>query len=335
MKKILASSFLVGLLLVLSTLVANPLIEGFFNELAFTSNGWILEMRVISQRNLDGWSLTSNEDTAYFKLGIVLDTPYVLITPESMQSAIRINPMGDTLKFRTPIGFGGPRLVFGESQSDMIAAPKSGQSISFNGIFYYLDNSPTLGLPNDTLDARGTIKVNVRDSEGLPISHVQILYEGGALTPNSAVTDDSGNSTIQCHSSRQHLSFGGPNLVSEYRTVQVWPESTVSVSVTMQPVVSVHEERSAAIVKEYAISEPFPNPFNPTTTFEYALPRDSRVDLLVFDVNGKLVVRLYSGFQRSGRYRATWNAELFPSGVYILQLRTPNTEISKKCLLVK
>lgn len=48
MKKILASSFLVGLLLVLSTLVANPLVEGYFNELMFTSNGWILEMNVHS-----------------------------------------------------------------------------------------------------------------------------------------------------------------------------------------------------------------------------------------------------------------------------------------------
>lgn len=283
---------------------------------------------------MDGWILTSNEDTAYFKSGIVLDSSYVLIRPESLQSAIRINPLGDSLTLRRPTGLGGPRLVFGESQSSLIAAPKSGQSISFNGSSYYLDNTPTLGLPNDTLNARGTIKGNVRNSDGVPISRVQILYDHRWM-PSSTVTDDSGNYTICCISSRQELSFGGPNYVSEYRTVQVWPESSVNVSVTMQPVVLVHEEWPGAVVGEFKMSEPFPNPFNPTTTFQYALPRNSRVDLLVFDVNGKLVERLYSGFQTSGQYRATWNAEMCPSGVYIFQLRTPTARLSKKCLLVR
>ena len=44
--------------------------------------------------------------------------------------------------------------------------------------------------------------------------------------------------------------------------------------------------------EEFALHANYPNPFNPTTTFAYDLPRDSRVRIVIYDVMGREVVRL-------------------------------------------
>jgi hypothetical protein len=333
MKKSFVFVVLAALLLTLPLLIANPVISRYFNELKFTSNSWILEMTHQGQMVLDGLLLTSKKDTAYFKSGIAIGpSSYVLITPESLQSPLAIDPLGDSITLRARQGVIA-MLVFGESKASMIPAPKPGQSISFSGTFFYIDNSPTLGQANDTLNACGTIKGTVRDSKGNPIIGAQVLY--GSWMSTAAYTDSSGSYMICSISARQQLAFSVQNYISEYRTIQVWPESTIDVSVTMQPVVSVSDDMPQALAKDFQLSDPYPNPFNPSTTFVYAVPRDSKVELRVFDLSGKEVDQLYSGVQRSGQYQAIWNAEARPSGVYIFQLRTPGATLSKKCLLVK
>jgi hypothetical protein len=333
MKKSIVLVALVALLLALPLLIANPLIPRYFNELKFTSDSWILEMNHEGQMVLDGLLLTSKKDTAYFKSGIAIGpSSYVLITPESLQSRLTIDPLGDSITLRAGQGVRA-MLVFGESKGSAIHAPKPGQSISFSGTYFYFDNSPTLGRANDTLNACGTIKGTVRDSKGAPIIGAQVLY--GSWMSTAASTDSSGSYMICSISARLQLAFSVQNYISEYRTIQVWPESTIDVSVTMQPVVSVPKDMPQGLAKDFQLGDPYPNPFNPSTTFVYALPRDSKVELRVLDLNGKVVDQLYSGFQRSGQYRAMWNAEACPSGVYFLLLRTPGVTLSKKCLLVK
>lgn len=49
-----------------------------------------------------------------------------------------------------------------------------------------------------------------------------------------------------------------------------------------------------------ALRQNYPNPFNAQTTIEYDLPFDAQVTLAVYDVTGRLVVRLVDGWQRAG-----------------------------------
>ena len=225
-------------------------------------------------------------------------------------------------------------LVFGNSKGSALAAPATGQSISFNGISFYLDNSPTLGQPNDTVNACGTIRGNVKDENGLPIAGVTV-YNYLTWDPSIAYTNNNGEFFFRCIASRTTLAFALQNYVSEDTTVQVWPESTQFISVVLKSAVVVPEILPPEVVTEFALADPFPNPFNPTTSFAYALRRETKVDLSVYDVNGKMIDNLYSGHQTVGHYRATWNAKMFPSGIYIIRLWTPYFTQSKKCLLVR
>lgn len=83
------------------------------------------------------------------------------------------------------------------------------------------------------------------------------------------------------------------------------------------------------------LSQNFPNPFNPTTTFEYAVTRSEHVTVRVFDVTGRVVATLVDNVQAPSTYRVTFDASGLASGVYLYQLQTPSQTIAKKMLLMK
>ncbi len=79
------------------------------------------------------------------------------------------------------------------------------------------------------------------------------------------------------------------------------------------------------IPQAYALSQNFPNPFNPSTNIRYQLRRSSRVSLIVYDIIGRPVATLVDQFQPQGSYTVTWTAEAvngrnLPTGIYFAKL---------------
>jgi len=85
----------------------------------------------------------------------------------------------------------------------------------------------------------------------------------------------------------------------------------------------------------FTVGVPYPNPFNAVVRFSYSLPTASKVDLGVYDLNGRLIQRLINGQQEAGEYRALWNGDGSPAGVYFLHLKAGNTVQTKRMVLVK
>ena len=78
-----------------------------------------------------------------------------------------------------------------------------------------------------------------------------------------------------------------------------------------------------------------PNPFNPTTEIEFALPRSGHVSLRILDVAGREVARLVDGVQDAGAHRAVFEARNVPSGVYVAVLRGAGIELTERLVLLK
>ena len=72
--------------------------------------------------------------------------------------------------------------------------------------------------------------------------------------------------------------------------------------------------------REVALHGNYPNPFNPTTTLGYALPRTAQVRLVVYDVLGREVATLVRAEQEAGYHEATWSAGDYASGMYLYRL---------------
>ena len=86
---------------------------------------------------------------------------------------------------------------------------------------------------------------------------------------------------------------------------------------------------------EFRLEQNFPNPFNPTTTIVFALPKSSDVFLGVYDMRGRLVCTLVNGCLTEGRHDVVLNAEGLSTGVYFYAIRVGSFTERRKLLLVK
>jgi hypothetical protein len=88
------------------------------------------------------------------------------------------------------------------------------------------------------------------------------------------------------------------------------------------------------------IRRAFPNPFNPSTTIEFSVPRSGPVRVGVFDIHGKHVATLVNDTMGSGVYRVRWNGKSSTgadaaSGVYYAQIQSSGGSGSGRLVLVK
>jgi hypothetical protein len=83
-----------------------------------------------------------------------------------------------------------------------------------------------------------------------------------------------------------------------------------------------------------------PNPFNPSTIIEYAIPARQEVAIRVFDLKGALVRELLHGVQDAGRHQMAWdgrndNCAPVSSGVYLCAVSCGGRILSQSLTLVK
>ena len=93
-------------------------------------------------------------------------------------------------------------------------------------------------------------------------------------------------------------------------------------------------------VREAALLQNKPNPFNPVTTIRFMLPQSQHVTLSVFDSNGKLVNVLVNEVRGNGPHEVEWRGtdrlgNRVGSGVYFYRLDAGKFRQSRKMLLLK
>lgn len=71
---------------------------------------------------------------------------------------------------------------------------------------------------------------------------------------------------------------------------------------------------------EFALAQNYPNPFNPRTAIKFSLPQSGQVVLRIYDTLGKELATLINRTLAAGHYKAEWDAENFPAGVYFYRL---------------
>ncbi len=93
-------------------------------------------------------------------------------------------------------------------------------------------------------------------------------------------------------------------------------------------------------VSAFRLCRNSPNPFNPTTTIRFGLPRDGDVAIAVYDVSGRLVNVLADGGYPTGEHEVVWTGRdaagnEVASGVYFYSMRSGGFEARRKMVLLK
>ena len=94
-------------------------------------------------------------------------------------------------------------------------------------------------------------------------------------------------------------------------------------------------EGTSSVIKEFRLYNNYPNPFNPSTTIKYDLPKASKVVLKVYDVLGREVATLVDANKNAGSYKLTFNMDRFASGVYFVRMVTNSYQKVQKMMLIK
>ncbi len=99
--------------------------------------------------------------------------------------------------------------------------------------------------------------------------------------------------------------------------------------------VSVGGGTDNALPTAFRLEGNSPNPFNPTTTIRYALPREAHVQLNVYNMAGRNVMELVNETRTAGSYSHHLDGATLASGVYFYKLTAGNYEEVRKMTLVR
>jgi hypothetical protein len=109
-----------------------------------------------------------------------------------------------------------------------------------------------------------------------------------------------------------------------------------AMQVTFGPI----EATAGEVIVDFALSRPLPNPMSGgSTRVDFAVPRVARVDLSLYDMQGRRVATLVEGLLPAGRHQAMWNGiageRSAPAGVYFVRLQASGVNLSRKVVVTR
>lgn len=98
-------------------------------------------------------------------------------------------------------------------------------------------------------------------------------------------------------------------------------------------VTSINKEEP--IPSFYVLMNNYPNPFNPSTTITYQLPKQIKIKIIICDILGREVATIVNEEKSAGKYSVLFDGNNLSSGIYFYQLLTDDIILTKKLVLMK
>ena len=102
---------------------------------------------------------------------------------------------------------------------------------------------------------------------------------------------------------------------------------------------SLHKGSVSRTPETFALHQGYPNPFNPETTISYDISNVGNVAIVVYDMMGREIKTLVSGYHTPSTYQVVWNGtdnrgKIVPSGVYFYRMNSSEfTQVNKVMFL--
>ncbi len=106
------------------------------------------------------------------------------------------------------------------------------------------------------------------------------------------------------------------------------------------PLTTVDVPGGAPATSRLSLSAPHPNPSRGASAFTLSLPARGRVEMRVYDVRGALVRTVADGALEGGTHTLAWDGRgadgrRAPSGVYMVQVRTPGAAFTRRVVRIE
>jgi len=223
-----------------------------------------------------------------------------------------------------------------------------GESTTEFRIFTYLLTNPMIIVAPDTINV--TLDPDELTYEDLTVSNLgsDVLFfeiEVNYLSGDSWILLDTGYmySLEAGESNNISIPISSTGLTNTTVIAELIFENNAGPDVIVSVTMIVNDSLSVAlgIISEITQIANHPNPFNPSTTIEFSIQNDSKVELSIYNIIGQKIKTLVHKDINSGSHSIIWNGNdesnnPVGSGVYLYKLIVNGkTETMKKCLLLK
>ena len=86
---------------------------------------------------------------------------------------------------------------------------------------------------------------------------------------------------------------------------------------------------------DFGLSAAYPNPFNPSTSFNLNMSSTEMVSIDVYNVMGQRVDTIHNGELTAGVHSFSWNGAEIASGAYFIRATTASNVATQKVMLMK
>jgi len=86
---------------------------------------------------------------------------------------------------------------------------------------------------------------------------------------------------------------------------------------------------------KYTLSQPYPNPFNPTITIKFSIPQTEFVTVKVYNIVGNEITTLLNDELSTGYHSIQWDGSHQPSSVYFVKIESGGFVQTRKMVLLK
>ena len=207
---------------------------------------------------------------------------------------------------------------------------KNASSILFNGKALYFDavvpEAEKLSYSLPPVPPTGAFDVRYSDN---------LIYTGS--TGNITVMNPYGELNVSYHiadNSKWILTSATGDIFELSGSGQFLIPNTVNAEFTL-----IKSEISIEPVM-FGLQGSYPNPFNPSTTINYSVETEGLTSLIVYDMMGREIKSLVSGYLTPNHYSVVWNGKdnadrQVPSGIYLYRLTSGEFTDMKKVMLMK
>jgi hypothetical protein len=306
--------------------------QAYLNEIYFDENGdWQIEivhlLGIDSLRlySSSGNSLISNYTPIYWQ---PFSIPSTVIGDTNLAESLYINPEGDYIKL-VSYNFGvaqSDSMAFGNFPGSYLDCTIGNESFTaeYTGMpeGFTIDNSPTLGLPNDTTGTKGWISGILYRPNGDPFVRGEFTFVNYntwiEVNPDGSFSQRMFSRRYKTDYIRYRQSYISP--IVEYMIVPqdfcLHPDSSVQIEIFTTGFVKV-EDKKKYFDHGLIVS---PNPFTTRISFylDYTVLPEEKLKLEILDQQGKILHSEGTGLKQK---RIDWEpGEYVASGILIYRL---------------
>jgi hypothetical protein len=229
------------------------------------------------------------------------------------------------------------QFVIGENGNEKVALTGSQTLTIPSSVSFQVQKNTTLEFDTE---------VNIDNAIFIIDANASITVTSGGIITNSLFIKDStsviqllhGSNNLTVTDSEFRYPLPNEEVIATHQHMPIANHQTIhprAISSSTSQKSQEAGETPKDIPKEFALSNNYPNPFNPSTTIMFALPQEQYVTIEVYNSTGQKVETLVNRKFSAGYHEVNWNAVNMATGIYFYRIQAGSFQDLKKMILLK